>query len=176
MKNQFKFKDLNFEIASPCHEDWDQMTGDDKKRFCHSCEKNVHNLSSMSDQEISDLLSRPDNVCVRLYKRHDGTILTEDCPIGLEKVKSHLKRKQFIAAFFCLMTLIFSFQLKAGERALKGKVAISQEMPEIMGDVMIMGGLTAPPIPEPTPMPEPTPQIKKEKTEKDSKFWNKIWK
>src|SRR5262245_30602687 len=34
-------------IASPCSADWDEMTGDDRVRFCGRCRKNVYNLSEM---------------------------------------------------------------------------------------------------------------------------------
>jgi len=32
-------------VASPCHADWDAMTGDDASRFCPSCAKNVEQSS-----------------------------------------------------------------------------------------------------------------------------------
>lgn len=74
-------------IASPCTASWEKMQGDDRVRFCGECEKNVYNLSAMPRQEAEDLLrSRPDgDICVRLYKRADGTVLTEDCPVGMKR-------------------------------------------------------------------------------------------
>src|SRR4051812_47184360 len=32
-------------IASPCTASWDDMAGDDRVRFCASCQKDVYNLS-----------------------------------------------------------------------------------------------------------------------------------
>ena len=39
-------------IVAPCDADWNAMAGNDKIRFCESCQKNVHNLSRMDDREI----------------------------------------------------------------------------------------------------------------------------
>lgn len=45
------------QIAKPCHADWNQMKGDERTRFCGSCQKNVYNLSSMSRADAEALLS-----------------------------------------------------------------------------------------------------------------------
>ncbi len=119
----FNHQDIKYEIASPCDQDWASMTGDDKCRFCDLCEKNVYNLSSMNNLEIEELLASDKNVCTRIYKRTDGTILTEDCPIGLKQVRNHLKQKQFIAASLCLLAILFSSFTQAGEKGrLMGKM------------------------------------------------------
>jgi len=71
-------------VASPCRVSWDEMEGDDQSRFCGSCAKHVYNLSGMNSDEALDLISgRQGRLCVRFYRRSDGTILTEDCPKGL---------------------------------------------------------------------------------------------
>jgi hypothetical protein len=70
-------------VASPCNASWEDMKGDDRVRFCGKCEKNVFNLSAMPREEAEALLAdRAGNLCVRFYKRADGTVLTEDCPVG----------------------------------------------------------------------------------------------
>lgn len=78
-------------IASPCHASWEAMTGDDKARFCKSCRKNVFNISMMTRQEAESLIqSREGNgesLCVRYAQREDGTVITNDCPVGLEKAR-----------------------------------------------------------------------------------------
>jgi hypothetical protein len=73
-------------VASPCKERWDDMTGDEHVRFCGRCEKNVYDLSSLSaDQAESLLRERGESMCVRFYRRSDGTVLTSDCPVGERK-------------------------------------------------------------------------------------------
>jgi|SRR5581483_2922244 len=78
----------NVKIARPCGADWEKMTGDDRVRFCNLCQLNVYNLSGMKREEAEALLAaKSGKMCVRLYKRADGTVITEDCPIGLAAVK-----------------------------------------------------------------------------------------
>ncbi len=78
-------------IASPCSASWDAMKGDDRVRFCGACEKNVYNLSGMTRPEAMQFLrTHEGHLCLRFYQRADGTILTQDCPVGLQAVKRRL--------------------------------------------------------------------------------------
>jgi hypothetical protein len=74
-------------VASPCHERWDDMTGDERVRFCGRCEKNVHDLSALSASQAEALLRERggESMCVSFFRRSDGTILTSDCPVGGRK-------------------------------------------------------------------------------------------
>jgi hypothetical protein len=81
-------------IAAPCKASWDDMAGDDRVRFCGSCRKNVYNLSAMPRDEAEALLvAREGAMCVRLYKRADGTVITADCPVGARR-----RRRRRVAA------------------------------------------------------------------------------
>lgn len=71
-------------VASPCKADWNEMVGDERTRFCGKCNKNVHNLSEMSFDEAEAFLQQlTTDACVRLYRRKDGTVMTNDCPVGV---------------------------------------------------------------------------------------------
>jgi len=72
-------------VASPCNFAWDGMKGDDRVRFCSGCEKNVYNLSAMARHEAEDLLRQNEGICVRLYRREDGTVLSADCSVGVRR-------------------------------------------------------------------------------------------
>jgi hypothetical protein len=83
-------------VASPCSANWDAMTGDDRVRHCGSCNKSVFNLSAMNRSEAEALLqSVNESICVRLYRRADGTVMTADCPVGAKKKR---RRKIFATA------------------------------------------------------------------------------
>jgi len=70
-------------VASPCRESWDGMQGDDRVRHCGKCDKSVYNLSAMEPQQAEALLrEREGKLCVRFYRRADGTVMTSDCPSG----------------------------------------------------------------------------------------------
>ena len=96
----------NVRIASPCSADWEQMYGDDRKRFCGDCKLNVYNLSGMSREEAEALIMNAEGrLCVRFYKRRDGSVITEDCPVGWARVKQRT-RVFATAAFSMLMALL----------------------------------------------------------------------
>lgn len=71
-------------VASPCHASWDQMEGDDRKRFCFQCRKHVYDFSKMTTIEVEELL-KAESVCGRIWKRADGHVITADCPVGIRK-------------------------------------------------------------------------------------------
>lgn len=80
-------------VAAPCPADWDAMIGDDRSRFCGQCRLNVYNLSGMTKREAEALIAGAEGrLCIRYYRRADGTILTENCPVGLSALKRRLSR------------------------------------------------------------------------------------
>ena len=88
-------------VAAPCNADWERMTGDERTRFCAQCELNVYNLSGMTRREAEALLTRAEGrLCVRFYRRSDGTILTRQCPVGLRALKARAGRaaRAFLSA------------------------------------------------------------------------------
>jgi hypothetical protein len=73
-------------VASPCKERWDDMTGDERVRFCGRCEQNVYDLSALTTALAEALLRENGEArCVRFFRRSDGTILTSGCPVGGER-------------------------------------------------------------------------------------------
>ncbi len=72
------------DVQTPCHEPWESMTGDERVRFCGRCDKHVYNLSGMTRIEAEQFVSgATGSVCIRFFRRPDGTLLTEDCPVGV---------------------------------------------------------------------------------------------
>lgn len=86
-------------VAAPCSADWDAMVGTERARFCGQCRLNVYNLSGMTRREAEQLIAASEGrLCVRFYRRADGTILTENCPVGLRALKRRLSRTASAAA------------------------------------------------------------------------------
>jgi len=80
-------------VATPCPADWDGMFGTERVRFCGQCELNVYNLSAMSKRDAESLIARTEGrLCVRFYRRRDGSIITQDCPVGLRALKRRATR------------------------------------------------------------------------------------
>jgi len=90
------------EIAKPCSADWESMTGDERERTCQLCQLNVFNIAEMTKTEAESFLAEripQGRVCIRIFRRQDGTIITDDCPRGLRAARDAARRlKQRVAA------------------------------------------------------------------------------
>lgn len=136
-----KFTNLlnNVKIASPCSQDWNEMIGTERRRFCGECKLNVYNLSGMSKQEAENLLLNAEGrLCVRFYRRADGSVLTKDCPVGWAKIKQ--RTNIFVTAAFSLIFTLFSGVLFASffarQKSLSRNFPIPVSTPELlMGDI-----------------------------------------
>jgi hypothetical protein len=90
-------------VAAPCTADWDQMIGSERMRFCGQCSLNVYNLSRMTRSEAESLIARNEGrLCVRFYRRYDGSIITKDCPVGLRAIR---RRVSYVAKAIGSMVL-----------------------------------------------------------------------
>lgn len=88
-------------LASPCRARWNEMVGDEQVRLCGACDQHVYNLSALSTLEARELLRRTEGkICVRFFRRADGTVLTRDCSEGVR-----LRRHRFIASLVAAVSL-----------------------------------------------------------------------
>jgi hypothetical protein len=110
----------NVEIASPCSASWDDMKGNDRVRDCSQCKLSVYNLSVMSGGEAENLIrEREGRLCVRLYRRADGTVISDNCPVALRKIRDSLKHAARIAATALSFFLSFSFARASDDNTVK---------------------------------------------------------
>jgi len=148
----------NVRIASPCHVSWDDMVGDDRVRFCGQCTKNVYNLSALPQEDAEALLrvarareaQQGEGVCVRFYRRADGTILTADCPDGARRKKRRLA--VFGAVGAGLMAAGAAVELFGAARPMQGDISrtVPPEKQVTMMGAVAMPHLEASPVPAPT--------------------------
>lgn len=122
-----KFLDLVV-IASPCPVNWDSMVGDERVRHCSGCSKNVYNLSDMTSAEAEEFLEENgSSQCLRLFRRDDGKVMTDNCPRVLRAVRNKCRLAlRFVSG---LAASIFAF--------LPFQRVFAQEAPEIRGDVYV---------------------------------------
>lgn len=84
----------NIRVATPCRADWNEMIGDERVRHCAHCDKDVFNLSAMTrEQAEAVVIGHAGDLCARYYQRSDGTILLQDCEVGIAQ-----KRKRRVIA------------------------------------------------------------------------------
>lgn len=182
----------NISIASPCSADWNEMYGDDRKRFCGDCKLNVYNLSGMTRDDAEALIMNAEGrLCVRFYKRADGSVITQDCPVGWAKVKQ--RTRMYATAMASLVMALFTGVLFAsyfskskattmGEiampfdtptpRPLMGKPAVNPTPKPMMGTPVAMppayeetmGGLSLENFQETLPLETRPRKVKGQKT------------
>lgn len=62
---------------APCSMPWEEMSGDERMRFCGSCQKSVHNLEAYSGREAESLLAENNgDCCTRILRDRRGRIVT----------------------------------------------------------------------------------------------------
>lgn len=143
--NKFSNPLDSVKIASPCSQDWNAMLGDDRKRFCRSCKLNVYNLSGMTKDEAENLLINAEGrLCVRFYKRSDGTVLTQDCPVGWAAFKRRISKTA--AAFASLLFGVV------------GGLGFSSYFGKSEDERVYTTGIMASPTPKKSPKTTPTPK------------------
>ena len=95
------------QIASPCPASWAEMSGDERARFCATCEKHVYDFSKMTAAEGMALIREKEGqVCARLWRRADGTVITADCPVGAMRLANRRRARLPWAAAACLSVVM----------------------------------------------------------------------
>ena len=137
-------------IETPCEVPWESLTGDDRVRHCGRCSQNVYNLEAFSRADALRLIqARERRVCLRLYRRADGTVVTADCWSRLRAA-----RRRGLVAFALAMVIVAWAQLWAmvvglhglrrlvGRRTMGAIPAVSRPPEHLMGappEVPVMG-------------------------------------
>lgn len=111
-------------IQAPCPMRWDDLDASeagnfqtrspdaacDTKRFCHECKLNVYNISNMTEAEAAALLRQKDKrTCIFISVAPDGTIITDNCPRVLRRVRNKVA--------FCAAVLTWGLFMAAGMAA-----------------------------------------------------------
>lgn len=63
MKNSFTLS-----IPEPCHESWNEMTPQEKGRYCNVCAKTVVDFTRKTDREIGKIMKSEGTICGRFKK------------------------------------------------------------------------------------------------------------
>lgn len=79
----------------------------ERARFCSACSKNVYNISDMTKNEAEAFLRQKGaSVCLRFYRRSDGTIMTDDCPVGLRRLRDRYRKLARLVSTGCSLFLV----------------------------------------------------------------------
>jgi hypothetical protein len=141
-----EFNINNLKIASPCSMSWDQMKGDDRSRHCSLCELNVHNVAGLSASEVKGLITASEGrLCIRLFRRADGTVITRDCPVGLKKYRQRVASlgSAAFAAVLSLMSVSYAQKDKDTKRVDASEIQIVRTHDKV-GSSSVVGTLLDP--------------------------------
>lgn len=94
-------------VQTPCLSGWENMDGDERVRFCGACKKNVFNLGDMTKEEAeSTIEENGGKLCVRIFRRKDGSVYTDNCPRRLRRLRNHIRT--FAPFAFIFLSWIFN--------------------------------------------------------------------
>jgi hypothetical protein len=139
-------------VAAPCKAEWRWMYGNDRIRFCNQCQLYVYNLSAMTKEQAEDLILRTEGrLCVRFYRRKDGSILTQNCPQGLQAIKERFTRTRThvvaaILSFLGYLGLLWWTKRVLPAPPIMGQIAMPVPQPPI--DTRPIVGEVVPEYPE----------------------------
>jgi len=132
----------NVRVAAPCSADWEQMIGNERTRFCGQCNLNVYNLSSMTKSEAESFIARSEGrVCIGFYRRRDGSIITDNCPVGLRAIR---RRMSYFARAVASTVLSFFTGLAVYE-GLSGFSILDNPILDDPGRLYVMGQIAIAP-------------------------------
>jgi hypothetical protein len=131
----------NLRVASPCSVGWETMSGDERTRHCQLCNLSVYNISALTDRQARDLVTTKQGpICVRFYRRSDGTVLTVDCPVGIRALRKRAAR--FATATFATVLGLFSISYgqKEAENVVDSGKSVTIRTP-IPGELSRLSGI-----------------------------------
>jgi hypothetical protein len=115
-------------IPTPCHANWDSMTGDDRTRLCQVCGKSVVNLAALTVTEAESLVAEQgEGTCAKVTKRKDGSVVTAK-PHPRYRIRSLMMLIAWIAGALGLFRIFNQFAID------DGKALVSKARPEAESD------------------------------------------
>jgi ankyrin repeat protein len=118
----------SIEVKNPCSENWDQMTGNERVRFCSHCDLHVNNISALTRKQAMRLVRESKGrICVHYVKNP-----VDNKPIFAEKLYQ-ITRRAGIAAGVLGASLSFSTLTYGQEKPVLNKIN-SDVQTEILND------------------------------------------
>ncbi|MCX6198901.1 MAG: hypothetical protein NTY88_06725 [Bacteroidetes bacterium] len=106
---------MKISIPKPCHENWSDMTPENRGAFCKVCSKAVVDFSNMSDEEVIRYFEnkKQEKTCGRFRL---SQLSPYELKINLREVAAHRSfPKIFAAAFFIIFSSMFICKSDTGD-------------------------------------------------------------
>lgn len=155
-------------IEEPCHQDWEQLRGDERRRFCSQCDKHVHNLSAMTKAQAQALLEREPKLCV-IYKYDEHDELVFEPEPTRDQLQLQGARKLLAAAALAVPMLLAACDEPAPPQALpvatspirieEGGARLAPPASLALEATSTQGASRAPAPPQPQPTTQAKPEL-----------------
>ncbi|MDI9309029.1 MAG: hypothetical protein QM535_02340 [Limnohabitans sp.] len=114
-------------IPKPCHENWDEMTPEDKGRFCSVCSKTVVDFTEMNNEQVNGFFAenKDKKVCGRFKNEQVEKKFTFNVPYSLLCQKRTFHKAFLLTLFVVMGTTLFSCKNFNGQQM--GEVAVQED-------------------------------------------------
>lgn len=160
---------IKFSIPKPCHEDWNEMTTEERGRFCSVCSKTVIDFTSSNNQQIQEYLSqnKEQSVCGRFKNEQLDSSFTFSIPQSVLYQKRSFHKAFLLALFVTMGATLFSCKNSnnqtMGEVAVVNDTVLSQTDSLYSGDPVKVGKVKYDPSGPKRVPPPPKPRVDEEK-------------
>lgn len=114
----------SLENPAPCNAEWAEMVGNDVRRFCAGCQKDVYNLSAMTRVKAARfVMDNRGKACIRFARFRDGRVITSEA--SLHQIS---RRSRSVAAAVLATSLSLSTAPVSQAEALQKRVRIDQTL------------------------------------------------
>jgi hypothetical protein len=131
-----KNRSIKLKIDKPCHEDWNSMLPVEQGRFCNSCEKQVVDLTKMTDLEIIKYmdLNKGKSICGNARPTQlDRSIQYNAAFQNKANPNFNLRLVLMGASLSALLGMESCSTPRDGQKV--GKIAVVEQPKELRGDV-----------------------------------------
>ena len=71
------------QIRTPCPKRWEELVGDERRRFCSECSLHVHNSAALTQREAQALVAdAPGRVCMRIEYDPQGAPIHREARVA----------------------------------------------------------------------------------------------
>lgn len=129
-----KNRSIKLKIDKPCHEDWDAMLPSEQGRFCNSCEKQVVDLSRMTDLEIIQYmdLNKGKSICGNARPTQLDRSIEYNTAFQ-NKANPNFNLRMVLMGVS--LTALLGMEGCSDSKQMVGKVAVVEQPKQLRGDV-----------------------------------------
>lgn len=140
---------------------WEDLVGDERRRFCGACDKHVYNLETLEPEELVAIVEETEGrFCGRLYRRpKELTVMTSHCSVGIRTARRQVVGRAALAVAAVAGATYAAAPADAPPMAL-GVIEPAQVEPPpapppepVVMEAFELGEIEAEPVPEPPARP-----------------------